>query len=218
MLVPDPEGGEIRCVWANEGYNLGVEGFVLRSPEFSSVEALSPMTVVPDANYFARFTLTLGDPLQVPECLPHVARRFEELDVARRDQFLRACYWLDRARVTWDISSSLSYLAIINAVESLVPAGGPPRPCPTCGKDRGQGPTARFQRFVTEYTGSPERRRELYELRSALAHGGRLLRVDVPRAWGDLEIRQREEIDTYGKAAQSARISLLNWLLGPSSG
>jgi hypothetical protein len=51
--------------------------------------------------------------------------------------------------------------------------------CSECHREKGPGPTARFRSFVARWS-SADNARKLYQVRSAIAHGGRLMRWDIP--------------------------------------
>ena len=80
----------------------------------------------------------------------------------------------------------------------------------------GPGPTKLFIDFVEQYAPSPTipnaARRELYVLRSKLAHGGHLLHSDHGTWGGALSpayVSQWEDMDAMW---QIVRVALINWL------
>jgi hypothetical protein len=131
----------------------------------------------------------------------------------RRTGVLRAAYWLDTANRVWHMSKSLSYLAVINAIETLLPEQGND-PCPCCGLNRSPGSTARFREFLETYATSiePRTRTAMYRLRSTLVHGHGLHGLDRPRGFGELSPGTMEHWDLHGAALSGARIAILNWL------
>jgi hypothetical protein len=153
--------------------------------------------------------------VDVPALLPSLLDRYAAAAPADKDTFLRACYWLSRSRPAARLSMSLAYISVINSVEVLVP-DAVRDPCPECGRDRALGPTARFRQLVERYAHGVEGVSQLYALRSKLVHGGALLDLDLPAAWGSLDPDEIEQSDQYGLARRVATAVIINWVLRPS--
>jgi hypothetical protein len=208
--APTPEG--VQTAYLNEGYMVG-GGFTLRAEDFSDPGDVPKLGVVPRRDYYARGGV--GDLFtEAPDCLTAVFDRFESAEIGVRDQLLRASYWLDTAYRVWHESKSLSYIAAINSLETLLTQPAPDL-CPACGRNCAPGPTALFRDFVEKHAPdeSPADRAALYRLRSAFVHGGTLHSLDVPGAWGALvpaDVAQRELHDA---ALRVARTAILDWLL-----
>jgi len=139
-------------------------------------------------------------------------------DVRMRDQMLRASYWLDAASRTWETSRSLSYVAAINAIETLMPKQKAD-PCPTCSRDRSPGPTAGFRDFVETYAAAEgtDARVAMYRFRSALVHGHRLHSMDLPSTWGALARSEVEDRELHDTAFAVARTAVRTWFLNTTA-
>jgi len=120
----------------------------------------------------------------VPDNLDDMINAFANLKPEDRFRFLRACQWAYVAYAHWVTHASSFYIALVAAIESLLPAAPASERCPTCGRDKGPGPTQLFQDFVEAHTKSEtaSNRKPLYALRSKLAHGRGLLQLDE-RLW-----------------------------------
>jgi hypothetical protein len=57
--------------------------------------------------------------------------------------YLRSCYWFNLGRVTFHYSASMSFLALVVAIESLI-AKEAPHICNVCEKDHYPSITAAF--------------------------------------------------------------------------
>ncbi len=213
--VLDGSGDGIVTKYLNEGYSL--DGFTLITDSFSDVTDISPIQGVPDEEYYRSGGISVDQKMEVPELMTAALDQYFDLEEPERERFLRACYWLQHSSRVWDISHTAHYVALINAVETLLPTTEVD-PCPECGKDRSKGPTAKFAEFLDAYAPSDEfepPRRELYRIRSKITHGHALLLSDTPRHWGGLEPAEFAEYERSGHAKSVVRMALINWLLQP---
>jgi hypothetical protein len=211
-IHPVAEEDEWRSEYLQNGYHI--PNFNAQQDTFASTDDLQPMTVAPNADYYAQHGIGVGDVLEVPEILESVLVAFEKASPADRDRFLRACYWFDRGDEVWSTSASLSYLALCNAIEVLL-GHVEADPCPACGKDRAPGPTQRFADLVGEYANSlpKAQQRELYDLRSSLVNGHTLLDIDLPGAFGGLVPKQIEQRHTQELGRNIARFAIMDFIL-----
>jgi hypothetical protein len=80
------------------------------------------------------------------------------------------------------MSFSDAYLALIRAVEALMDPPPSEERCDTCGARTEPGPVKLFREFVDKYVPVIDwwqmGRKEFYNIRSSLTHGGKLLRLD----------------------------------------
>lgn len=194
---------------------FGQVGYVLPSwpgppDELSDVSDYKPLTEVPSGDYFRRSGIRPGDPLEIPDLLTPILQAIDALALDLRERFFRAAYWYSRSHPAWYVSRSLSYIALINAIEALTPRAIPDF-CPTCRRDRAPGPTARFRDVVERYAGHIPNRGELYALRSKLVHGEQLLISDGPSSW-DFTPQSSEESQRHEFVSQIAKIVLIKWL------
>ena len=175
-LPPGPEG-LLRSAFLQGGYDAsGIRAFL---DEFTPPGDLSPMSLVADEDYFAQEGLHVEDVLKAPESLTSLVDLYFKTPSATKDKFMRFSYWLMKADTFWPISTSGSYVAVVSAIEALM--GGAPsgRSCPACGKDVSPGPTARFRAFVERWSSASDAAK-LYQIRSAITHGSRIMRWDMP--------------------------------------
>jgi hypothetical protein len=203
--------------YLNEGY--GLDGFTFITDSFSDMSEIHSMQEIPDDEYYAARGISVDQKMAVPELMEAALDRYFDLAEPERERFLRACYWLQHASQVWDISHTSHYVALINAVEALLPSTESD-PCPVCGKDQSKGPTAKFADFLDAYAPAKEfdpPRRELYRVRSKITHGHALLLSDTPRHWGVLEPAEFAEYERSGNTKKVVQVALLNWLLQPET-
>jgi hypothetical protein len=205
--------GPKRSSWIQEGYI--VDGFTAVADELATNDG-AEVQLLTDSAYYTRAGIPGDSVLDLPSSIEMMFDRFYALDSARRDRLLRWAYWLNQSRQLGPLSSSARYMAIIQAVEGLRPdiPGGPR--CSECGRATGPGQTRQFIDFMEQYVarqdGETERaRRRLYELRSGLTHGGKLLLDDLYGSeFAPEHIREEE---SARRALRLARLAGVNWLL-----
>lgn len=192
-------------------------GFQALADEMTS-DPGTPIELIEADGFYAKRGIRPDDVLQLPLSFELMLDHFYALGLEKRDQFLRWAYWLNHAKQIWNLSHSAHYLALIQAVEALRPRL-PGSVCQHCRSQTGPGPTQQFVDFVERHPPrqDPEterERRELYRLRSALTHGGKLLRRDLHVAlFAGLEPAELKERESSDRAALLTRIAGVNWLL-----
>ncbi len=210
----DVSDGQIRLPskFLQEGYAW--DGPQPSDDDFADASPFTPITLVEIDQYFARRGISLDSKLELPADLPQQLDRFFGLTMADREKFLRASYWFQHAGKVFPLSKSASFIALVSAVEVLMPELSAGEACPQCKQMIGTGPTRRFVEFVEATIPnsglSNQERRRFYRVRSALAHGGKLLAVDHNN-WGFTPKQIGEDYDarTMWKLVQ---IVLHNWL------
>ena len=132
-----------------------------------------------------------GKGLRVPADLDQSICLYQQLERANRAKFDRAAFWMDMARRQWNISLSASFAALVSATESLTGRGRRHSfSCPVCGQQYEHevpGATERFRAFVESYApGAALRshRSAMYQLRSGILHGSKLMQLDQDFAFG----------------------------------
>ena len=153
--------------------------------------------------------------LAIPACLPGFCDQFDNAALGIRNKLLRAAYWCDLGYASWDTSKSLSFIASINAVESLFPKPEGNHRCSTCGKShRGRGPSEMFRDYVERYaaTEGGEKRTAIYTARSKLVHGTELHPFDKPNRWLS-ESKDWEYLGLHDDALAVAKTAIRNWFL-----
>ncbi len=174
------------------------------------------LAMVPAAEYASRRGIEAGQVLDLPDSVGVLCDSFVALDSDLRDAFLTAAFWLQHARRVFSYSRSAHFTALISAVESLMPDAASQESCPTCGKSVGKGPTKRFIEFAEKFgpqdSNARAERRKLYSIRSALSHGGKLLRSDLASWHGGLSEAKIAEWDNLDAASQLVRAVLIGWL------
>lgn len=195
------------------GYNI--DEFQLEAQGFS--DGLPDCPIIHSDAYYKLQGIVPGDPLAVPDLASSYLDRYFALDPLAQHRFLRACYWWNRANEAWAISHSMSWTGLVQAVEVLIDSPRGTATCPTCGLRRGPGPTRQFMEFVEQFApGIDEKtRRDFYDTRSQLDHGGPILLADEEEALSPgLHPSAVDEMHAQDALRNAVRAVLLNFLMG----
>ena len=207
---------EKEAVYARPGYETygqGENSVPGMRADFSPVQSLQPLDEIDHKRFYERRSIGPDDQkLSVPDSLSDSLDRVARLTPDRRRDLIRACFWLNHARRVWTISQSASYLAVSQAIETLLPEAEQTR-CPQCGEAREvPSKTKRFTEWVEANVPDQEARSSLYANRGKITHGSMLLEVDVEGFTGGLTPRQTEQDLALGTIWRAARLGLVNWL------
>src|SRR5262245_38247792 len=160
-----------------EGYSWS--GPVLELDDFSSTEHVAAVQQVDPHEYYSSRGISIDRNFDVPSDIEQQLDKFFSLPIERREKFLRASYWFQHAHKVFHYSKSASFIALVSAIEALMPPPKAGRQCPHCKQVLGSGPTKQFVDFVEAFIpcgAVPEaQRKRFYRVRSALSHGGKLL-------------------------------------------
>jgi len=206
-------------VWSTRSYSI--PGSRIFADRLSDHDALLP--VIPAAAYFSNVLSPAhaGVPLDafsLPDNLDDLVAAFLRLNDDRRRRFLRVATTIYLARQLWDTSVSSYFLGCVQAIETLIE---PPErvPCPTCNRDTGPGAARLFREFVETHCVSSgidqAILKQLYKVRSALAHGDYLFQLDeAPWALNTAaRVASDGEQDIHMAALTVAKTGLRSWLM-----
>jgi hypothetical protein len=190
--------------WRQESYYIpGLEVF---AESFTDVTEWTPLARDPTKDYYTRRGFS-GQPLTVPATMSDLCAAFDSLGVLERSRFLRSCYWLRTADVVWTYSQSLHLVSFINAVECLAQSGEK--------RLATDASTKMFLDFMEAYApGRPSRTRinKIYDARSLVTHGERLLGYDTPLSFG-LHPTTTADRESGTETVLLARGAIINWLV-----
>lgn len=206
--------GDIKSEYKQPGYHY--PGLGTGSPEFSSIDGVAPMDNCPSSDLYAKPPGVYPfENAIIPSDLAVYFDTISSLSDKHRSSFYRAAHWFHAAGKIASVSSSGYYVALVSAIESLLPNPGNDN-CSTCGKPKGKGPTALFRDFVDKYAPDSQprtqyARKNLYSLRSSLAHGSTIILSDEIRFLMSRRcfIESNQSIYLF----QIVRFSIINWLL-----
>ncbi len=189
------------CTFAQEGYVCS--GLPSERAQFSDSSSLLKLPEFAPSAYYELIwapAMSLGLPADIAIKLG----RFCNLPREERKIWLTACHWLRHASGTvWD-SRSAAFVALVTAVEALMPR-----------KDRGD--RKKFEAFIDRLApdrGLQQDRSRFYRIRSELAHGAELRGED--RDWLQVSItpEMSEQFREFQAMQRVARLVAVNWLAG----
>lgn len=205
-------------LWVQEFFfgNLGtVVRDELSDPHETAIEE------IPADTYYSQWAHD-GLPLRVPSDLDTLLCAYQGLLRENRDKFDRALFWMDLASRYWNTSASSSFAALVSAVEALTSRGVTHKAvCSDCGPITHEWPgaTERFRQFFEHYASGQslrKRRTEMYELRSGILHGSKLMAWDVGRSMG-WDPPFANEYQMHQELWNLAQLAIRNWLKSPPS-
>lgn len=210
--IDGPPGTGTR--WTQAGYHL--DQWEYQRADFSP-PAGSALPVTSDQIVYSRRTFSGEEKFDLPESFLALLGRFYALDAARERRFLMWAYWLNHAELMEHKSDSASYVALIQAIEALMPPQSGGEACECCGRSTGPGLREQVVSFLETYSPphpeEPERERDaLYYLRSKMTHGGGLLLAEESEAFGDFYPNANEERNRVWMARVLVRWAGISWL------
>ena len=184
---------------------------------FAETSGIEPMCRIDPVLYYTRVGIQVPQFLAIPTNLEELLDRFFAASDDDQDRFSRACYWFSHVRSVIFQSRSAAFLALISAIEALMPAPEKIAECQTCRRPISKGATRRMNEFLDQYTpANPEFQKGrvalYYEFRSQLTHGGALAHVDGAPFRSTLGGKTMEEQDLLDEIWHLVRILLINWL------
>jgi hypothetical protein len=181
-------------------------------------ELPSKLGVIDNNNYYYKPHGQDGLGLRVPDDLDQSIVQYQQLSDQSREKFDRATYWVNMASRQWNISTSLSFAALVSAVEALTERGTTHRlQCPDCNMiitHESPGATERFRVFFETYAPGDSlrpRRSEMYSLRSSILHGSDLMKLDQDLAFG-WDPPWQNESELHGELWVLTQTAIRRWL------
>jgi hypothetical protein len=215
-IEPQPDGA-LRSAWLQLSYITHIGQVIVDADSQPTGEAMAVLEPEP---YHARVGHD-GGALDVPADLDDLICRYCNLPLEHRARFDRALFWLDLATRQWPDSMSASFASLMSAIESLTVRGATHKVhCSECGEERPHdvpGPTALFREFFETYApgaSQKKRRAEMYDLRSGISHGTKLIAFDEGRAWG-WDPPWANQAELHGELWTLTRVAMRNYLRNP---
>ncbi len=209
MVKDETTKSGFRSEYLQQGY---IYDSIPHKGTFTSTDEFGPINVQSANQYYLDVPGAYA--LTIPSDLTDSLNCFFRKPLELQNRFLRACYWLQQSDYTK--SFSLSFITIVQAIESLLPLATTEGRCSACQREIKSGPTKLFKEFMDEFapieTEFQNERKRLYEIRSNLTHGNRPpFRSDTRISMG-LNPLDADERRHFRNALQAVRIAMRNWL------
>ena len=180
---------------------------------FTKPDESDRITVKGDsAEYYSELAIMPDETLEIPEMLPRLLDKYYALSPEDQKRYLRASYWFGLGQFIGHYSTSMSFVAYVTAIETLLPGSDRPHTCPECGANHYPSKTAGFRNLLDQYVPDPPTRETFYARRSLLAHGSSVLESDVRDEFDAFYPNRMDDDSEYGALARTCRVCLVNWL------
>jgi len=195
------------------GYHY--EGHKYLREHFSPTIGIPPMEICDPNEYYSRFGISLGQTLDLPATINAAIVAYNRLPSGIRRTFLTSCTWLQHSHEMFHFSHSASYLALVFAIETLLPKPKSEGLCDCCNREKRKGPTALFKEFLAEFAPAQgqanKRLGEFYRIRSKIVHEGGVLLSDR-LLFGEMGFGDMEDWTLRYDLQHHVQVALLNWL------
>jgi hypothetical protein len=220
-VIPPPVGDPPRLqasMFCQVGYSY--EGAAGMRETFTTCDGVPTLAIVAPAEYYGRLGVRSNQEMDRPANLEHGLVTYSRLSSRLQRKFLNSCFWLQHSHTVYQASRSASYMALILAVEALMPPPETGKTCDRCKRTVGKGPTQRFKEFLSRFAPTGEAfRRELdrfYAIRSKLTHGRGLLISDREGLAGS-GLEGFEDSQRQLRLHQLVQVAMINWLWSSNS-
>lgn len=210
------------------------DSFDLTTEEFSKPEQSSIKCKIIDFKaYYYSLGVLGNEVLTLPQNIDFHLDAYFQLE-ENINEFNRALHWFLKSSTVWELSHSLSYLCLIQSIETLSDSKADSAQCEEekcsnnillseecnqCGKSiKVGGAVSSFKQFVNKFSPgiSNSDRNAIYTLRSDLAQGSKLIAFDEPN-FGGFDRTTHEQRSLYDLAHRVTRTCLLNWMASQGS-
>jgi hypothetical protein len=199
--------------WGQEGYFFeGIQKIdVLSENDTPTIGREDPQA------YFNQYGRPAGGSLVLPENIDYLLAKYYSLDNQARLAFLSSCALLDQGISLWSRHPSLSFAALVSAIETLISYEHRDKKlekCKVCNQDRYRV-TSKFRDFFMKYgSATPEFKKyaqTIYRYRCKVLHEGDLFLGEIKlRTFGSSE--GFDDDDLRRSLIRNCRICLINWL------
>jgi hypothetical protein len=162
--------------------------------------------------YYNQLAISVDESLEIPEILPRLLDNYYALPPEDQKRYLRSCYWFGMGQFIGHYSFSMSFVAYVTAIETLLIDSDRPHTCPACGENHYPSKTAAFRSFLERYVPDAPARETFYARRSDLAHGSSVLDSDVRDEFDAFYPNHLDDNSEYAELTRTCRVSLVNWL------
>lgn len=203
----------ITANWLQEGY--GYDGFTPELPDFSDPPGFKSIRRYPSDEYYSERFMTADYELALPDIIDEYLEKVFCLGAEDARKFAIASTWIAQVPALWMESSSAAFVAVASAVEALLEKKS--ETCTECGQPK-FGVSKKFRAFLEEYvpnvrTKYPQELKQIYRIRSDLAHGADLLLADL-ECWNFYEEPRQAWQDAVQRNTHNiGATAVLNWLL-----
>jgi Apea-like HEPN len=215
---------EAKCQWVEERYfwpEIDEDLYGATSvPQSKRITAPIVSTIDSESDfnyYFDGEHPEYPDEIVFPDCASKALYAYTQLDTKTQIKIDAITQLIDNGLALIGRMKSLSFLSFVSAIEALqkMTQTEEVSHCEKCGQLKYEV-SKRFVDFLSHYVSDSDEDKKIYKqiynMRSDIAHKGGLLLGDAHQNWSR-QIKQEREFKFHKITAQIARLSLVNWLL-----
>lgn len=203
--------------WETKYVQSGFKTNILtwKSEKLTEITCMSPISRVKNNTYFSKFSFSQNDKLEVSEAIEIYWIKYKKLKMEEKEILNRSLQWLYKSDLVSHDSKSLAFVALVFAIETLLPERQRRGACEACNTIKYDISISKmFNEFLETYAPGIENRhfKKLYEKRSLMAHSGKLLTSDTS-TFDEMVLPSRlEDSNDLRLCRDLVRIALLNWI------
>jgi len=213
-VIDRSEGSKVTAVYRQNFYHCGYwdqkDDF-----GFSVLDEIGNIPLVKSSNYFHQFGISPHDAFGLPNAIGEYLQKYESLSAQEKAMARLSAHWLQKSSTVRSASVSLSFSAIVYALESLIHTPKKLRDCEACDQavyEKSIGQNFR-DLIATHAKGVPVKSvNDIYTLRSKIAHGSGLMAHDQNVGFRFSDPLMRSD-SLYRMARQVCQVVFINWLM-----
>ena len=167
------------------------------------------------ADYYSRSGYAVNYPFHFPASFESSVDRYFTLGFDEQEQFQIAAHWVAKSSEVKHASESLSYTALLFALEGLMKRPEKIGHCDPCHRDKyDKSIKDCFEELLEEHGARCPRAdiTKIYGIRSSIAHGGGLLPRDREVMGFRFNVEQNEKDAVFRRLRLVCMVVLINWL------
>ncbi|MEZ5877161.1 MAG: HEPN domain-containing protein [Tepidamorphaceae bacterium] len=182
---------------------------------FSVLSEIDEIPLMKPTSYFTQLGIIPGNKFHLPTTIGEYFRKYDSLSLQDREMALLSAHWLQKSSVVYSASASLSFSAIVYALESLIRNPARIGDCDTCGQAIYERSISEsFRELIETHARDVPKKsmNDIYALRSKIAHGSGLIAHDqnVGFRFSDPLMKSR---DLHHMAMHVCQVVFINWLM-----
>jgi hypothetical protein len=199
--------------WLQAGY--GYPGFIPELAAFSELPETQTIRLYPGDQYYGDKFMAEDHAMALPDTVDDFLNKVFSLNTEDSKRFAIASAWFSQVPTLWRESNSAAFVAVVSALEALLDKTS--EVCREC-KQSKHRVTKKFKTFIEENVPNvksrfPEELKQIYKVRSDLAHGAKLLLADLEYWNFFVAWREQQEHSVQASTHDIVGAALRNWVL-----
>lgn len=215
----------IKCEYSYLGYQLNeIDNRTKDSFGFTTTNEYEQFNLKNFQEYYSSNFYSCNDfNKYLPSNFSGSLEKYYLLPIDKKEKFLNSSYWTQVASNVFNTSMSIAFSSLVTSIEVFLPdpkerclkCNKPVSDeiCPTCSQPSA-GPTKYFREFIDAHSPGIDvkLRNELYNLRSSILHGGKLMTSDQKYLGYQHNLESRNGINKWYLLNGIIKLIQNNWL------